>query len=560
MALVDGGAQFGTALKNEGVEKAFVLCGGHIMPIFYGMRNAGIEIIDLRHEGAAVQAAMAYTRASGKMAVVVTTAGPGVGNTAAAMMDSEALNIPVLQIGGAVATHKRDAGDLQDMSTLNLMESICKWARKINSTRRIPEYVAMAFRQAQDSAPGPVYLEVPTDLLSAKVEEDDVRFPTNYRSEAIPSGDPALIEEAASLLAGADRPAVIVDDGARWTLGDDAGAVTELSDFLKMPVGVTGSACRGMFGDEFENTMLKTNASATADVVLALGCRFDFRHASGAMIPKDAKVIQVHTDMRQIGFNLRADVGIVGGAGPVTGQILEAIKAKRNPKADESWIGAPKPGGTASLPDVYSDTKTPTHPARCAGEAAKFLETEARDWNIIVDGGESSVWMGGAASVSRPGQYHAHGGSPNGNIGTGPAVVVGAWAANRKPCLLFTGDGSFGFSPMELETMARLGIPAVVVISNNSSWGMISMSEIYVRAAEIENKGQSNTTLPHMVAYEKMANMFGGHGERVTDPEQILPAIKRAAANGKPSIVNVEVDDVSLSPFIAGYAAQIKPS
>jgi len=168
--------------------------------------------------------------------------------------------------------------------------------------------------------------------------------------------------------------------------------------------------------------------------------------------------------------------------------------------------------------------------------------------------------MGGAASVSRPGQYHAHGGSPNGNIGTGPAVVVGAWAANRKPCLLFTGDGSFGFYPMELETMARLGIPAVVVISNNSSWGMISMSEIYVRAAEIENKGQSNTTLPHMVAYEKMANMFGGHGERVTDPEQILPAIKRAAANGKPSIVNVEVDDVSLSPFIAGYAAQIKPS
>jgi acetolactate synthase-1/2/3 large subunit len=560
MALIDGGELFGMALKNEGVEKAFVLCGGHIMPIFYGMRNAEIEIIDMRHEGAAVQAAMAYSRASGKMAVVVTTAGPGVGNTAAAMMDSEALNIPVLQIGGAVATHKRDAGDLQDMSTLNLMGSCCKWARKINSTRRIPEYVAMAFRHAQDTSPGPVYLEIPTDLLSAKVDEEDVKFPKNYRADAIPSGNPALIEAAASLLAGADRPAVIVDDGARWTLGDDADAVTEISDFLKMPVGVTGSACRGMFGDEFENTLVKTNASAGADVVLALGCRFDFRHAFGAMIPADAEIIQVHTDMRQIGFNLRADLGIVGGSGPVTRQILESIKAKRNPKADDSWIGEPTAGGAASLPDVYNDTKVPSHPARCAGEVARFLEKEARDWNIIVDGGESSIWMGGAVSVTRPGQYHAHGGSPNGNIGTGPGVVVGAWAANGKPCLLFTGDGSFGFYPMELETMARLGIPVVVVISNNSAWGMISMSEVYVRPSEIEQKGQSNTTLPHMVAYEKMAGMFGGHGEKVTDPEQILPAIKRAAANGKPSIVNVEVDDVSLSPFIAGYAAQIKPS
>jgi acetolactate synthase-1/2/3 large subunit len=559
MAMVDGGELIGRSLKNEGIEKAFVLCGGHIMPIFYGMRNAGIEIIDVRHESSAVHAAMAYTRASGKVAAVVTTAGPGVANTAAAMMDSEALSVPVVQIGGAVATNKRDAGDLQDMSTLSLMESVTKWARKINSTHRIPEYISMAYRYAQDTSPGPVYLEVPTDLLFAKVDEDKVKFPTHYRASSIPSGDAALIEEAAALLAGAERPALIVDEGARWSLGDDADAITEMSDFLKMPVGVTGSSCRGLFGDERENTLVKTNASGSADVVLALGCKFDFRLGSGAGIPPDAKVIQVHTDMRQIGFNLHADVGIVGGSGPVTRQILDEVKVQRNPKADESWVGKPRDGGTANLPPVYSETKTPAHPARCAGDVARFLEQDDQDWNIVVDGGENSVWMGGALKVNRPGQFHGHSGSANGNIGTGPAVVVGAWVANRKPTLLFTGDGSFGFYPMEMETMARLGIPAVIVISNNSAWGMISMSEVYIRSDDIARNGQCNTTLPHMVAYEKMAEMWGGYGERVTDPEEILPAIRRAAANGKPSIVNVEVDDVSLSPFIAGYASMLKP-
>jgi acetolactate synthase-1/2/3 large subunit len=304
MSMIDGGALVGKALANEGVEKAFVLCGGHIMPIFYGMRNAGIEVIDMRHECAAMYAAIGYTRASGKAAAVVTTAGPGVGNTPAGMMEAESLGIPVLQIGGAVAMRMRDAGDLQDMSTLKVMEACSKWARKITSTDRIPEYVSMAFRHAMDSKPGPVYLEIPTDLLFFQVEEEQSYFPVKYRTDAIPYGDPALIESAAELLSNAERPAMVIDDGARFTIGDDAAAVAALSDYLKMPVGITGPSCRGLFGDEYENPLLRTNMMGGADVVLALGCRFDFRLGLGKMIPGDAKVIQVHTDMRQIGFNL----------------------------------------------------------------------------------------------------------------------------------------------------------------------------------------------------------------------------------------------------------------
>ena len=508
MGAIDGGALFGKALVNEGVEKAFVLSGGHIMPIFYGMREAGIEIIDMRHECAAVYAAIAYTRAAGKMAVVVTTAGPGVGNTPAGMLEAASMNMPLLQIGGAVAMSKRDAGELQDMATLTLMESGCKWARKITSTVRIPEYVAMAFRQAMGASPGPVYLEVPTDLVFAKVEEASVRVPAHSLSQAVPSGEAELIEEAAELLTPAERPAMIVDEGARWSMGKHAGAVAALSEYLQMPVGIVGSACRGLFGDEAAKPLLKTRAFSKADVVLALGCRFDYRLRLGRAIPKEATVIQVHTELSQIGFNLRADLGIVGGAGPVTRQLLESIQAKCRPKTGDPWSGAVQRGGAATLSEAYHVGAIPIHPARCACEVAKVLEEEARDWNLIIDGGEASVGMTGAAIATRPGQLHATG--PNGTIGTGPGQVVGAWAANRKPVRWYTGDGSFGVYPMEMDTRARLGIPVVWVISNDSAWGMISLGEQYLRPQEIATWGQCNTDLHPMRAYEKMVAMWEG--------------------------------------------------
>jgi acetolactate synthase-1/2/3 large subunit len=561
MGAIDGGALFGRALRNEGVERAFVLCGGHIMPIFYGMRDAGIEIIDLRHECAAMYAAIGYAQVSGKPGVVVTTAGPGVGNTPAGMMEAETLGVPLLQIGGAVAMNQTDAGDLQDMSTLKLMASCSKWARKITSAARIPEYVSMAFRHAMDASPGPVYLEIPTDLVFQRMEDEQVRFPVNYRTDAIPCGDPALVDAAAELLANAERPAAMIDDGARFNIGDHAGAVAELSDYLMMPVGVN-RMCRGMFGDESKHPQLKMSAGMVrADVLLTLGCRFDFRMGQGRMIPQDAKVIQVHHDSRQIGFNVRADIGIVGGSGPVASQILEAVKSKRPRQENGQWLDMARQMsevGATAFKQGFEAEGTPIHPGRCAAEVAKFIETEGRDWTLIADGGEASVWMGGAATAYRPGQILGTG--ANGTIGTGPGLAVGSWAANRKPVLWYTGDGSFGFYAMELDTMAKLGIPVVCVISNDSAWGMIKLAEKYIRAKDVEEKGNCNVELHPMRAYEKMVEMWGGHGECVTDPEEIVPAIRRGAENGKPSIINVEVDQVSLSPFIAGYAKSLQSS
>ncbi len=558
MSMVDGGELFGRALKNEGVETAFVLCGGHVMPIFYGMRNAGIKIIDTRSEAAAMYAATAYYRASGKAAVVVTTAGPGVANTPAGMMEAQSMEIPVVQIGGAVGVNQRDAGYGQDMPTLKLMESCSKWARKITSAERIPEYVAMAFRHAMDSSPGPVYLEIPTDLCFAQVEENTINFPVNYRTDTIPWGDAAAVEAAATLLAGAERPAMVIGDGARRGIGEDAGAIAELADYLKMPTDVSGLSCRGLFGDESENPLLATNAVPQADVVLAMGCHFDLMLGFGWAAPADAKVIQVHTNVTEIGFNLRADIGIVGGPGPVAGQILEAIKAKQDKKEGDPWSGPLQKGPRPLDNPGYTVEGVPMHPARCAGEVSKFLNEDGRDWNVAFDGGESSIWMRATLTAYRPGQLHTSG--SNGTIGVGPCMAVGAWAANGKPVLWYTGDGSFGYYAMEMDTMARQGIPVVCVISNDSAWGMIKLTESFVREEEVAERGHCNVDLNHMLPYEYMAAMWGGHGEMVTDPEEIVPAIKRAAANGKPSIINVEVDKKSMTSVVANYAAFLQGS
>ncbi len=187
------------------------------------------------------------------------------------------------------------------------------------------------------------------------------------------------------------------------------------------------------------------------------------------------------------------------------------------------------------------------HPARCAGEVLKFLANEGKDWNVVIDGGESGIWMTIGATASRPQQIY--GGSAIGMIGAGPANAIGAWAVNRKPVLWYTGDGSFGFYAMEMDTMARKGIPVVCVISNDSAWGMIRLEQKYTWAKEVEEKGQCHTELYEMRSYEKMVTMWDGYGEIVKRPKDIVPAIKRAAANGKPSIINVEVDHESLSPF-----------
>jgi len=558
MAQLDGGRLFASALKKEGVKQVFALAGGHIMPIFYGCRAEGIRVIDFRHENAAANAADAYARVTGMAGIVITTAGPGVTHTVTGMSEALSQGVPIIQIGGASPVIEDETGPLQNLNTLEIMSTVSKWARKISHVHRIPEYVAMAFRHAFDATPGPVYLEIGQDILTMTVEEDRVRFPQNYRTDSQPFGDPALVEKAAQMLAEAKKPVMVVGDHARFSAGYGE-AVLELSDYLKMPV-LTQPMSRGLFASEEEHPLFTYGyAIAAADVVLLLSVLNDYRvlKLKPPLTLPGAKFIQVNPDVTKIGYNAPAEIGIVGGAGAVAGQLLDAVKTRMPKREDPAWAKEAE----AIAGYVFADYETgfksndiPMNPGRCAWEVGRFLADKGRDWTVVCDGGDAAQWIKAAVKARRPGQILNMG--PNGTIGTGVGFTIGAWAANQKPVLYYTGDGSFGFYPMEFDTCDKLGIPVVCVISNDSAWGMIKLSETFCNPSEIRERGHCGVDLCHMRAYEKMAGVWGGYGEQVCRPEDIVPAIERAAASGKPSIINVEVDKVSMSPItkMFGYS------
>ncbi len=549
MTTTDGGVLFAKSLKAKGVEKIFTLPGGHIMPIYYGCRREGIQLITMRHECAATFAADSYARVSGKPGVVVTTAGPGVTNTVSGMVEALYQGVPLIHIGGASPTQENDSASLQDINTLEIMSTVSKWSRKIYRTHRIPEYVGMAFRHATAETPGPVYLEIGLDVLYSPVEEKDVDCPEEALTSAQAFGDPTLVDKAADLLIQARRPMILIGDGARFN--DAYGeAITELVDYLKIPAAAQALS-RGLFADETKNPIFRLEgALPCADVILELCVLNDWRinKIQPPYFSEDVRLIQVHPDATRIGLNSTATIGIVGGAGAVASQLLAAVKAKIPRREDTRWLEeAAQIASENAKPwmESFLCDQSPINPGRCAYEVARFIEGDGYDWTVVCDGGEASDWVRNAVNAHRPGQVLSY--STAGTIGFGPGFSMGAWAANGKPVLYYTGDGSMGFYLGEFDSLCRYKVPVVCVISNDSAWGMIKLIEEMRNPTETA-KGHVGVDLYDLRAYEKLVALWDGYGERVTRPEEIIPAIQRGAASGKPSIINVEVDHVSITP------------
>jgi len=563
--LVDGGRLFAKQLKEEGVEQIFTICGGQIMPVIYACRTEGIKVIDVRHENAGVYAADAYARATGRPGVILATVTPGVMQTMQGVFEARAAGSPLLVISASVSVDEFDSGAEQDMGmdTISILKSNTVWAAKIFETHRIPEYVTKAFRQMLGAAPGPAYLEVPANIMKTKVELDDVKFPQKSRVMTQAFGDPALIDKAAETLAKAKQPVLVIGDAAGFTREGGSKAIQELVDYLNLPVYATTMA-RGLFGDEDDlRFRIGEGALSEADVIVTLSAAMNFRLNNGQppMINDKATFIQIHPDIRMIGFNCPADIGIVAGAGAAARQLAEAVRAKTGKREDSAWVD--KAAGLhaayrADWDEAYNyENITPMHPARLAAAVGKFLNEEAKDWSIAVDGGDSYEWIMRATRMHKPGQIVGY--AANGTIGTGQGFAMGQWFAHgeKAPVLEYTGDGSIGFYLGEFDTMARFGIQVICVVSNDAQWGMVKLAETMRNADEVAN-GYIATTLVER-RYEKIAEALGGYGEYVEDINEVVPAIKRAAASGKPSIINVKVDNSHPCPFTIMYGCGGRP-
>ena len=553
--MISGGHLVAKALKNEGIDTIYTLCGGHIIDIYDGCIDEGIRIIDVRHEQVAAHAADGYARQTLKTGCVVTTAGPGCTNAVTGIANAFRAESPILHIGGQGALTQHKMGSLQDLPHVDLMTPITKFSAGVRSTERIADMVSMACRECHNGAPGPSYLEIPRDILDAKIELKNARIPkpNAYRASTNAVGDLADIDRLAGLVAKAKRPCALFGTQV-WTSGSTDAAIEFIRAF-NLPAYFNGSA-RGTLPPGDVNHFGRTRRTAfnNADLILIVGTPFDFRMGYGRRLRADATVVQIDMDYRTVGKNRDISLGLVGNPGAILRATVEAAGKNTCASSIErrNWLSeleTEEIERTEKLKKLFLSERTPIHPYRVAWEINKFLTD---DTIYIGDGGDVVTISAQAVQPRTPGHWMDPG--PLGTLGVGTSFSLASKLAHpHKEVLCYYGDGSFGMTAFDMETANRFGAPYIAVIGNNSAMNQIRYGQI---AKYGEERGDIGNLLGD-VPFSKFAQMLGGYGEEVRDPEQIAPALLKAREEvhrtGLSAVINVWVDP---SEFAPGTKAQ----
>lgn len=536
MAELHGGHLIARQLKHEGVKHLFTLSGGHISPMYDGFIKEGLQVIDFRHEQAAVHAAEGWAKVTGQPGVAAITAGPGVTDGITGIASAMQSGAPCLVIGGKAPLAQWGMGNLQELDHVEFVKPLTKYAAVVAQTERLPEYVSIAWRHAVAGRPGPTFLEVPIDIMFGRADEEKVWWPKNSRHKGRVQADPDEVRRAADLLSRAERP-VVMAGSAVWF--DQAWeALRATIETLNAPVYLNSMA-RGSIPADHPLFFARSRAAALgqADVVLVVGAPFDFRLSFGRP-PRwnpDAKVIQLDVDETLIAKNRDVEVGLVGDVQAVLTQLVNELENGRGRNADGAWLetlrGVEAQSRAADEAAMYSD-QIPIHPYRLCRELRDFVD---RDATVIGDGGDIVTTAARIMEVYKPGHWLDPGGLGCLGVGTGYAIAA-KLARPDKQVLIVNGDGSFGLNGFEFETMVRHKLPVVSVVGNDGAWG--------------ENLRPQQRRFGHTVAqvlsqdvrYDKIVEAMGGYGETVTDPKQIRPALERAFAAGVPACVNVLTD------------------
>lgn len=548
--VISGGHLVAKALKSEGVDTIFTLCGGHIIDIYDGCVDEGIRIIDVRHEQVAAHAADGYSRQTGRLGCVVTTAGPGCTNAVTGIATAFRSESPVLHIGGQTALSQWKMGGLQDLPHVDLMRPITKFASTVTSTERIADMISMAARECFAGAYGPVYLEIPRDVLDREIELAKARIPEpgHYRTSTRSLGDPRDIERLADVLVNAERPAILYGQQV-WMARGHEEAIALLRD-LDIP-GYFNGASRGLLppGDPHHFDRTRSHAFAKADVIVIVGTPFDFRMGYGRRISCPT-LVQIDQDYRTVGKNRDVTFGIVGDPGTVLGAVAKAASGRiKNDKrqARKAWmkeLSAAEDAATEKLMPLFKSNSTPIHPYRVAYELNEFLTD---DTIYIGDGGDVVTISAQAVRPRRPGHWMDPGAL--GSLGVGTGFALAAKLVNpKKEVLCYYGDGSFGMTAFDMETANRFGAPYIAVIGNNSAMNQIRYGQLAKYGEQRGNVGNLLGDVP----FGRFAEMLGGYGEEVRDPAQIAPALQRAresvATTGRSAVINIWVDPREYAP------------
>jgi acetolactate synthase-1/2/3 large subunit len=531
-----GGELVARVLKEAGVGHVFTLCGGHILPIYDGCVKDGIGVIDVRHEQAAAHAADAYARLTRNVGVAIVTAGPGVTDAVTGIANAHAARSPVLLIGGAAPLGLRGLGALQEMEQVALLRPITKGAWSVVETRQIPEVLTTAIRVALSGRPGPVFVEIPVDLLLSTIEDRLAPIPTGYVHRTPLAGDSAAVERVAALLAGAQRPVVMAGAGVYWDAA--AAALARFADAAGAPVFMNGAG-RGCLPAEHALAFSQARGFALgqADVVLVLGAPLDFRLGYGRppTFAEDARVCMVDCDPQELGRNRPLAVGITGHLARVLDQLTAALPAGLAAHAAD-WrarVSDKERAAREQLDAQCSADDIPVSHYRWAAEIARHVTP---DTIVVGDGGDVVGCASKIVRLQRPGQWLDPG--PFGCLGVGPPFAIAAKLLHPdRRLLLIAGDGALGLNGMELETAIRFKLPMTCIVGNDGGWGQIRNPQLSFFGAD----RAVATSLP-TTRFDLIVEALGGRGVLIREPKEIGPALERALNSDDVWCINVVLD------------------
>jgi acetolactate synthase-1/2/3 large subunit len=528
-----GGRLVAKRLKAHGVTKLFTLSGGHLFSIFDGCREEGIELVDVRHESAATFAAEGWAKVTRRPGVAALTAGPGVTNGMSAIASAQQNGSPILVLGGRAPAMRWGQGSLQEIDHVPFVRPLTKFAATPETTAEIPGLIDEALVAAMTPHSGPAFVDFPLDVVfsEAAVSDEGVSLP-DAAGGPVPD-----VARAAALLRDAERPVIMAGTNLYWGHGEVA--LLALAEELGIPVFLNGLA-RGCVPADHELffSRARSNGLKGADVALVLGVPMDFRLGFGQSFGEETELVVVDRaeSAREHPRPVAAELyGSIGG-------ILDALRTSAHGGSDtRAWVGELRMAETEKRDAERAeldDDRAPLHPMRLYRELGEVLD---RDAIVIGDGGDFVSFAGRVMDSYQPGCWLDPG--PFGCLGCGPGYALAAKLAHPgRQVLLLLGDGAFGFSGMEFDTLARHGVNVVAVMGNNGIWALEKHPMEFLYGYSVAADLRPGTR------YDQVVEALGGHGELVSQPAELRPALDRAFAAGVPALVNVLTDPEVVYP------------
>lgn len=562
MTVISGGELLTLSLRKNNIQKVFGLVGNHISPFLVHCRKHDLDIVDVRHEQGAIHMADGWSQATRTIGVAIVVGGPGFTNSITGIVKAYMANTPMLVIVGAAVPQQKDLGGLQDMEQIQMIKPYTKWAATVYDVKRIPDYITNAIKQAVTCPMGPVVLEIPISILKMETDLTEITWPVPIQNPGFSFGDPKDIAKLTEIILQSSKPLIIAGDQLYYQHGEHN--LRRLIELSGIPV-LTVNKARGLIPDShplcFGNARVleagpQLYALKKADTVIAVGLNMDYQMGFGKPPFFNTNQRFIHINSEKTGVN-RCDntvqLEITGDPGRVLEQWANELIGVSVPSYSP-WIGELREQYQRYWDELFAKIAVdhpPISPVKLIREIQKELGTNTI---IVLDGSNAMFWGGLLFECNEPGQLIIGPDGTFGSMGSGiPLAIAAKMAYPEKHVVLYTGDGSFGFNAIEMDTAVRFNIPILVVIHNDKSWG-------FCKSTQEVLYGEANVAAADLGVrrYERLVEALGGFGELVEVPDQIGPAIQHSLHSGLPACINVMVDEDADAPGAIMFNESLK--